>query len=357
MRKAFTTLLALLALAGLPLSAQENKKKKAIDLEQEFFQLPDSVTNEWLDATPLPKKARINDYWIVGVHGGVSLQYGYYNPPRQTRFYPNLPVWGVSITRFATMMNTFPNLGMEVGFQHNYEGYNFKEYEVDGIDGKDTYRQDIDGYHEAYMEVPEVFILTHGHIDMGQYAKINLKLGMYGGYRMNITRIHDNAYNRVYHDPEIAHSFRDTDNRWSYGVQGGLLEGEVIYSPVETAVVDQVAAVGHERGSVLHPEHGLASELPQQFRSEGAAESADLHRHRGLLAEFSHELDVIGDDDLAGRRSGYYLLPEQRTAQPLHEVEFRVHLVGAVERHIDPFDGGDVRHIQAEALCQLRRLH
>ena len=234
MRKAVIPVLLALSLAALPLSAQENKKKKAIDLEQEFFQLPDSVTNEWLDATPLPKKARINDYWIVGVHGGVSLQYGYYNPPRQTRFYPNLPVWGVSITRFATMMNTFPNLGMEVGFQHNYEGYNFKEYEVD----KDTYRQDIDGYHEAYMEVPEVFILTHGHIDMGQYAKINLKLGMYGGYRMNIHRIHDNGYT-VYHDPAIANEFRDTDNRWSYGVQGGLGFG-LMFDPIEVHLGVQV---------------------------------------------------------------------------------------------------------------------
>ena len=238
MRKAVIPVLLALSLAALPLSAQENKKKKAIDLEQEFFQLPDSVTDEWLDATPLPKKARINDYWIVGVHGGVSLQYGYYNPPRQTRFYPNLPVWGVSITRFATMMNTFPNLGMEVGFQHNYEGYNFKEYEVDGIDGKDTYRQDIDGYHEAYMEVPEVFILTHGHIDMGQYAKINLKLGMYGGYRMNIHRIHDNEYS-VYHDPAIANEFRDTDNRWSYGVQGGLGFG-LMFDPIEVHLGVQV---------------------------------------------------------------------------------------------------------------------
>lgn len=233
MRKCLFALLAL-ALATLPLSAQDGKKKKAIDLEEEFFQLPDSVTNEYLDSTPLPKKARINDYWMVGVHGGVSLQYGYYNPPRQTRFYPNLPVWGVSITRFATMMNTFPNLGMEVGFQHNYEGYNFKEFEVD----KDTYRQDVDGYHQAYMEVPEVFVLTHGHIDMGQYVKINIKAGMYGGYRMNIHRIHDNEYS-VYHDPAIANEFRDTDNRWSYGVQGGLGFG-LMFDPIEVHLGVQV---------------------------------------------------------------------------------------------------------------------
>jgi hypothetical protein len=170
----------------------------------------------------------------VGVHGGVSLQYGYFNPPRQTRFYPNLPVWGVSITRFATMMNTFPNLGMEVGFQHNYEGYNFKEFEVD----KETYRQDVDGYHQAYIEVPEVFVLSHGHIDMGQYVKINLKVGMYGGYRMNIHRIHDNEYS-VYHDPAIANEFRDTDNRWSYGVQGGLGFG-LMFDPIEVHLGVQV---------------------------------------------------------------------------------------------------------------------
>ena len=234
MRKAVIPVLLALSLAALPLSAQENKKKKAIDLEQEFFQLPDSVTNEWLDATPLPKKARINDYWIVGVHGGVSLQYGYYNPPRQARFAPNLPVYGVSITRFATMMNTFPNLGMELGFQHNYEGYCFKEYEVDG----NTYRQDVDGAHEAYIEVPEVFLLTHGHIDMGQYAKINLKLGMFGGYRTSITRIHDNAY-PVYFNPDYANAFRETDNRWTYGVQGGLGFG-LMLDPVEVHLGVQI---------------------------------------------------------------------------------------------------------------------
>ena len=213
MRKAM--LLAAFFLAALPLAAQEQKDKKvkhSIDLDEEFFHLPDSVTDAYLDETPLPKKARINDYWIVGVHGGVSVQHGYYNPTRQVSFYPNLPVYGFSITRFATMMNMFPNLGMELGFQHNYEGYNFKEYESDGY----KYRQDIDGAYEAHMEVPEVFLLTHGHIDMGQYAKINLKVGMYGGYRMNITRIGPHV------PEEIVNSFKDTDNRWTYGVQGGV---------------------------------------------------------------------------------------------------------------------------------------
>ena len=228
MRKVAIPVLLALSLAALPLSAQQDKKK-SIDLDEEFFHLPDSVTDDYLDNAPLPKKARINDYWIVGVHGGVSVEHGYFNPLRQVSLYPNKPVYGFSITRFATMMNTFPNLGMELGFQRNFEGYNFKEFEVDGR----FYRQSIDGAYEAYMEVPEVFLLTHGHIDMGQYSKIILKVGMYGGYRTSITRI------GPYVAEEIIHEFMDTDNRWTYGVQGGLGFG-LMFDPFEVHLNVQV---------------------------------------------------------------------------------------------------------------------
>lgn len=230
MRK-YILLTALIA-AVLPLGAQEKKetkKKHTIDLDEEFFHLPDSVTDDYLDNANLPKAAKINDYWIVGVHGGVSLEHGYFNPSRDVHFYPRLPVYGFSITRFATMMNTFPNLGMEVGFQHNYEGYKFKEFEMGGA----TYIHDIDGANEAYMEVPEVFVLTHGHLDMGRFVKINVKGGMYGGYRMNITRVGKNV------DSEYVNAFYDTDNRWTYGIQGGLGLG-LMLDPIEFHVGVQI---------------------------------------------------------------------------------------------------------------------
>ena len=230
MRK-YILLTALIA-AVLPLGAQEKKetkKKHTIDLDEEFFHLPDSVTDDYLDNASLPKAAKINDYWIVGVHGGVSLEHGYFNPSRDVHFYPRLPVYGFSITRFATMMNTFPNLGMEVGFQHNYEGYKFKEFEMGGA----TYIHDIDGANEAYMEVPEVFVLTHGHLDMGRFVKINVKGGMYGGYRMNITRVGKNV------DSEYVNAFYDTDNRWTYGIQGGLGLG-LMLDPIEFHVGVQI---------------------------------------------------------------------------------------------------------------------
>lgn len=225
-------LLTAFFMAVLPLCAQEKKetrKKHTIDLDEEFFHLPDSVTDDYLDNASPPKAARINDYWIVGVHGGVSLEHGYFNPSREVHFYPRLPVYGFSITRFATMMNTFPNLGMEFGFQHNYEGYQFKEFEMGG----ETYVHDIDGANEAYMEVPEVFLLTHGHLDMGRFVKINVKAGMYGGYRMNITRVGKNV------EPEYVNAFYDTDNRWTYGIQGGLGLG-LMLDPLEFHVGVQI---------------------------------------------------------------------------------------------------------------------
>ena len=210
-------LLLLLLLGGSPLRAQNGP-----DLDKEFFHLPDSVTNEYLDGVDLKKHGRINDYWIVGAYGGVSVEHCDFNPTRELNFYVNKPVYGASITRYATMMNTFQIVGMEVGFQHNYEGYNFKEYESEGY----KYRHNVEGAYEAYMEVPEAFMLLHGHFDIGDHFKFLAKVGMYGGYRMNITRI------GPYVKEEIEHAFLDTDNRWTYGVQGGLGFG-LMFDPIE----------------------------------------------------------------------------------------------------------------------------
>ena len=222
-------LLALLLLGSLSLQAQD-AKKKAVDLDKEFFHLPDSVTGEYLDNVDLQKRVRINDYWIVGVHGGVSLEHGYFNPPRVVHYYLNKPVYGFSVTRYATMMNMFPNLGMELGFQHNYEGYKFKEYELDGY----TYRQSIDGAYEAYMEVPEVFLLTHMHADLGTHFKLLVKGGLFGGYRMNIVRVTGSSI-----DPDYKRAFKDTDRRETYGVQGGLGFG-LMFDPFEIHLMGQI---------------------------------------------------------------------------------------------------------------------
>ena len=218
----------LLLLSALPAIAQEGKKK-GVDLDKEFFHLPDSVTDEYLDNIDITKQTRVNDYWIVGVHGGVSVQHGSFNPPREMNWYINKPVYGFSVTRYATMMNMFRVVGLELGFQHNFEGYNFKETETDGV----TRRQSVDGAYEAYMEVPEVFLLTHGHMDVGEHFKFLVKAGLFGGYRMNITRI------GPYVQDEIVNAFKDTDRRWTYGVQGGLGFG-LMFDPIEVHLGVQI---------------------------------------------------------------------------------------------------------------------
>ena len=61
---------------------------------------------------------------------------------------------------------------------------------------------------------------------------------MYGGYRMNITRIRDEKYPN-YLVPGSENDFLDTDNRWTYGVQGGLGFG-LMLDPVEVHLGVQV---------------------------------------------------------------------------------------------------------------------
>ena len=226
--KRYILLIPLLLMAGAILSAQE-EKKKTIDLDKEFFHLPDSVTNEYLDNVDLNKRARINNYWMVGVYGGVSVEHGYYNPLRQVNFYLNKPVYGFSIVRHATMMNMFPNLGMELGYQHNYEGYQFKEYEVDGF----KYQSNIDGAYEASIEVQEGYLLTHAHFDLGTHAKILAKAGLYGGYRTSIHR--DGPFVKA----EYLDSFQETDKRWTYGMKGGVGFG-LMFDPFEIHLTAQV---------------------------------------------------------------------------------------------------------------------
>ncbi|MBQ4189393.1 MAG: hypothetical protein II660_05345, partial [Bacteroidales bacterium] len=71
-------LTGLLLLAGLAARAQ-------VDLDAEFFSLPSEITGEYLDSVTVQKMSP-NNYWAAGVFGGVTLNYGYFNPTRYTRW-------------------------------------------------------------------------------------------------------------------------------------------------------------------------------------------------------------------------------------------------------------------------------
>lgn len=202
-----------------------------VDLQKEFFSLPDSVTTEYLDSMDV-KVLPPNDYWMAGAYGGASMMMGYFNPDRLVTPTWFLPVYGFSIIRYYTMFGLFHNMGIEIGAQQNYEGYEFKENKETG------YRSTESGAYKVQMKVPEAFILSHFHIDAGEHFKVMAKLGLYGGYRQSIVRTLDEAYQTPAYE-EFQYQFRDYDRRWSYGVQGGLGFG-VMFSPFEFHVNAQV---------------------------------------------------------------------------------------------------------------------
>lgn len=204
-----------------------------VSLEAEFFSLPDSISNEYLDSLTLQVQ-KPNDYLMVGVYGGASLDYGFFNPIRLRQFLPQFPVFGFSLVRQFTMFGVFPNMGFEVGAQLNYEGYEFKA-------NKETGYRSVEigsGTYKANITVPEAFLLSHFHIDIGEYFKLIAKVGLYAGYRTKIHRTLDESFEIPEYEAYID-EFRDYDKRWSYGLQGGLGMA-VVLSPIEFHLNAQV---------------------------------------------------------------------------------------------------------------------
>lgn len=217
MRRAIVLISALLCFCWI--------SRAQVNLEEEFFSLPDSVTNSYLDSVKV-NIAAPNDYWMIGVFGGASAQYGYFNPDRYLLWQIQYPVYGFSVVRHFTMFGIFPNMGMEFGAQMNYEGYEFKRSSETG------YRFTESGAYKAMMTVPEVFFLSHFHIDMGEHFKLMAKVGLYGGYRLKIHRILDEDYAGIEEYEQYVDTFRDYDRRLSYGVEGGVGLG-LMFNPFE----------------------------------------------------------------------------------------------------------------------------
>ena len=196
-----------------------------VDLDKEFFSLPDTVSNAYLDSVSVQVR-KPNDYWMIGVYGGASAQFGYWNPSRLTTAQFQFPVYGFSVIRQFTMFGLYPFLGLEFGAQQNYEGYEFKT-------NKETkYRATESGAYKTMYRVPEAFILTHGHFDLGEHFKFMLKVGLYGGYRVSIQRVLDDNFVGIDRYEAYRTSFRDYDLRWTYGLMGGLGMG-LVFNPIE----------------------------------------------------------------------------------------------------------------------------
>ena len=202
------------------------------DVQSEFFSLPADVTPEYLDSMTV-KTLPPNNYLMVGVYGGASLEFGYFNPARSVRACINAPVYGFSVVRYFTMFGIFPNMALEFGAQQNWEGYEFKTNKETG------YRFTESGAYKVIMNVPEAFMLTQFHFDAGEHFKLLGKVGLYGGYRRSIERVLDDKFAAYPAYQDYVNTFRDYDNRFTYGVQGGA-GFALMFDPIEIHVTAQI---------------------------------------------------------------------------------------------------------------------
>lgn len=225
MKKLLTVFLAVFC-AAMVSRAQVNGE---VNLDEEFFTLPQEVTDAYLDSVTV-KQSAPNNYWMAGIYGGAAFEYGLFNPVRYVRWSVQYPVYGFSVIRYYTMFGRFPNMGLEMGAQQNYEGYEFKRSKETGNIFTES------GAYKIMMSVPEVFMLSHFHFDVGDHFKMMLKVGIYGGYRRSITRIPEESYAQSKTFLEYEHAFRDYDRRWSYGVKAGAGFG-LVFDPIEIHVM------------------------------------------------------------------------------------------------------------------------
>ena len=227
-------LLAAAALAQ-PRTRQEPVVRDAGPLvDTVFFTLPDEITDTYLDSTGTGFDRIINDYLLVGFHGGVVFNNTLFNPTWTTQFDMHAPVYGASLILHGKLFGFMPYFGLELGIQHTYEGYHFAE-------NKNKQINRLEGVEQMVMEVWEVPLLMSGHADLGETFKLLGKVGIFGGYRMNVERT--GPYNELsvydtmkdgttYYPSDYDHSFRDFDYRWTYGLEGGVGFG-IMLAPFE----------------------------------------------------------------------------------------------------------------------------
>lgn len=202
-----------LILVTLPLQGQE---LKALEM------MEDTLTNEYLDSISIRKKLELNDYSMIGFQYGASLSRVMWNPTqKQDMLF--MPVnFGVMYTRYGKMFGYMPYFGFQAGLFYGQEGYQF-EYNEDN-----DYTYTIEGAEKAVMQVVELPVLAHMHVDFWK-MKLLVNIGCYAGYRLSIERFPGKTGSV---SDDVAHSFLDTDNRFDYGLKGGVGVA-LIFDPVE----------------------------------------------------------------------------------------------------------------------------
>jgi len=247
MRKTLIIFLAILS--ALNLDGQSRRKQKEqtpINLE---LSITDTLTNEYLDTLQIRKSTTINDYTMIGVQYGAGLSQVIWNPSTEQDWVFIPYNFGVTYTRYGKMFGYMPYFGFQAGIFYGQEGYQFK------YDEKNDFIYRIEGAEKALIKVVEVPVMAHMHIDFWK-MKIMFNLGCYAGYRLSIERFQlfdkdDYSILNEIRFEASRYSFKDTDNRWDYGIKGGIGFG-LIFDPIEIHIM---AAYKHSLSSLYEPDH------------------------------------------------------------------------------------------------------
>lgn len=176
------------------------------------------------------KTDMINDYSMIGVQYGVSLNTANFNPVRNAEMIFKPVNVGVMYTRYCKMFGFLPYFGFQVGAFYTQEGYRFKE----SRNGGSTYRDNILGAAQTEYETIEIPAMAHMHFDFWK-MKIMANVGVYGGYRMNMKRseyINDYYYDRF---KDYQFKFHSNEHQLIYGLKAGAGLG-LAFDPIEVHI-------------------------------------------------------------------------------------------------------------------------
>jgi len=160
-------------------------------------------------------KLKLNDYSMLGFQYGAGMSRPVFNPIRnQEALYFPLSNVGIIYTKYCKMFGYLSYFGFQGGVFFTQEGYKFKEHESTG------YIDNILGASKVCMQTIEVPVMAHFHVDFWK-MKIVANLGVYGGYRLNVSR--SDYLSEEYHTyfAQYENSFHPNEIRFDYGAKGG----------------------------------------------------------------------------------------------------------------------------------------
>ena len=237
MKKAL--ILILISLIATGLTAQN--RNVALSPVKSMDKKNITLSDEYLDTVTIDKKAKINDYSMIGFHYGVGLSRVLWNPTQKQEMVFMPYNFGITFTKYGKMFGYMPYFGFQAGILLTQEGYQFKYNE------ERNYTYKIQGAEKAVMDVIEVPVMAHMHFDVWN-MKILANIGCYGGYRLGIERFPGKTGTVA---ENIAHSFLETDRRVDYGIKGGIGVG-YIFDPFEVHIQ---AFYKHSFSSLYNPDY------------------------------------------------------------------------------------------------------